>query len=67
MSLEINEDQNEVRFNAKAIIDCAHLIDLPPVKNTFDQKEKGKNIRSPKVGIKILTAFYHKNGLSNLL
>lgn len=67
MSLEINEDQYEVKFSAKTIIDCAHLIDLPPVKNTFDQKEKGNDIIKPKAGIKILTAFYHKNGLSKLL
>lgn len=49
------------------ITDSSHLIDLPPVKNIFDQKVKGNNVNHPKAGIRTLTVFFHKNGLSNLL
>jgi hypothetical protein len=66
MSLKINEDKKQVEFN-KPITDCAHLIDLPVVKNVFDHKVKGNDINHPKAGIKILSVFYYKNGLSNLL
>jgi hypothetical protein len=66
MSLKINEGKKQVDFN-KPITDCAHLIDLPPVKNVFDHKVKGNDINHAKAGIKILTVFYYRNGLSNML
>lgn len=66
MSLEISEDKKQVEFN-KPITDCAHLIDLPSVKNVFDHKMKGNDISHPKAGIKTLTVFYYRNGLSNML
>ncbi|MBO9674658.1 MAG: hypothetical protein J7577_14520 [Sphingobacteriaceae bacterium] len=49
------------------ITDCKHLIDLPPVKSIFDQKINGNSVNHPKAGIRTLTVFFHKNGLSNLL
>jgi len=67
MSFKINENRNQVSFDSKPITDSSHLIDQPAVKNIFDQKQKGNDVSRPKAGIKILSVFYHKNGLSNLL
>jgi len=67
MSFKINDGKNEVRPNGKPITDCTHLIDLPPLKNIFVNKEKGNEMTHPKAGIKILTVFRYRNGLSNLL
>jgi len=67
MSLKINESQNSVNLNSQTITDCTHLIDLPPISNTFNRKEKGADVSNPKAAIRVLTAFTHKNGLSNLL
>ncbi|MGQ7855596.1 hypothetical protein ACUN24_15295 [Pedobacter sp. WC2501] len=61
-----NERKNPVAVG-QAITDSSHLIDLQPVKSIFDKKLKGNNINHPKAGIRTLTAFFHKNGLSNLL
>ncbi len=51
----------------KPITDCAHLIDLPASKATFNQKVKGNTITNPKACIRVLTVLYPKNGLMNLL
>jgi len=61
-----NESKNTLTVE-QTITDSSHLIDLPPVKNIFDQKLKGNNVNHPKAGIRTLTAFFNKNGLSNLL
>ncbi|MBB6238066.1 hypothetical protein HDC90_002694 [Pedobacter sp. AK013] len=61
-----NESKNTIMVD-QPITDSSHLIDLPPVKNIFDQKVKGNNVNHPKAGIRTLTVFFHKNGLSNLL
>lgn len=67
MSFKVNENQNQGMVECKPITDCAHLIDLPPVAHVFDHKVVGQDLEHPKAGIKVLTAFYHKNGLANLL
>jgi hypothetical protein len=67
MNFEINEGKNQLKVFSQTITDCTHLIDLPVAQNTFDQKQKGNDVSHPKAEIKILSVFYHKNGLSNLL
>ena len=61
-----NESRNPVIVD-QSITDSSHLIDLPAVKSIFDQKVKGNSVNHPKAGIRTLTAFFHKNGLANLL
>lgn len=61
-----NEIKNAVTVD-QPIIQYSHLSDLPPVKSVLDQKVKGNNLSHPKAGIRTLTAFFHKNGLSKLL
>lgn len=51
----------------KPITDCAHLIDLPATNAVFNHKVKGNAVTNPKAGIRLLSAFYPKNGLINLL
>jgi hypothetical protein len=67
MSFKINENKKQIKFVSQTITDCTHLIDLPAAQNIFDQKQKGNDVSHPKAEIKILTVFYYKNGLSNLL
>ncbi|WP_025146673.1 hypothetical protein [Pedobacter jeongneungensis] len=66
MDYKINKNEKPAAVD-QPITDCTHLIDLPPVKSVFDQKVKGNSINHPKAGIRTLTAFFHKNGLANLL
>ncbi|WP_406826550.1 hypothetical protein [Pedobacter sp. KACC 23697] len=61
-----NEIKNAVTVD-QPITQYSHLSDLPPVKSVLDQKVKGNNLSHPKAGIRTLTAFFHKNGLSKLL
>ncbi|RLJ80664.1 hypothetical protein [Pedobacter alluvionis] len=61
-----NQGKNPVTVG-QSNTESSHLIDLQPVKSIFDQKAKGNNINHPKAGIRTLTAFFNKNGLSNLL
>jgi hypothetical protein len=51
----------------KPIIDCAHLIDLPSTRAVFNDKVKENAVTNPKACIRILSVFYPKNGLINLL
>lgn len=50
------------------ITDCNHLIDLPSAENPFPNKDGifSKN-NQPKGEIKLLSKFFPKNGLYNLL
>ncbi|WP_316804163.1 hypothetical protein [Pedobacter nototheniae] len=50
------------------ITDCNHLIDLPSTEDIFSSKDGifSKN-NQPKGEIKLLSKFFPKNGLYNLL
>jgi hypothetical protein len=61
-----NENRNSITDDQPAT-HHPHLIDIPPVKSALNQKTKGNNLSHPKAGIRTLTAFFHKNGMSNLL
>jgi len=61
-----NESKTVVTVD-QTITDHSHLIDLPPVNSVLDQKVKGNDLSHPKAGFRTLTAFFNKNGLSNLL
>lgn len=63
--INLNEDYQLDIDNP--ITDCSHLIDSPAEKTLFANKIKGTEPSNPKATIKILTAFYPKNGLANLL
>lgn len=58
--------QSKVKHE-KPITDCAHLIDLPATKSVFNHKVKGNAVTNPKACIRVLSVFYPKNGLINLL
>ncbi|WP_316827061.1 hypothetical protein [Pedobacter miscanthi] len=66
MDYNINENKKQTVIE-HPIADCTHLIDLPAVTTVFNHKVKENSINHPKACIKILTAFFNKNGLANLL
>ncbi|WP_145855404.1 hypothetical protein [Pedobacter suwonensis] len=61
-----NESKNTVAVE-QTITEYTHLIDLPAVKGVLNRKIKGNNLSHPNAGIRTLSVFFHKNGLSNLL
>ncbi|RZK21307.1 MAG: hypothetical protein EOO86_01550 [Pedobacter sp.] len=63
--INLNEDYQLDIDNP--ITDCSHLIDSPSGKSVFSNKLKGAEPSNPKATIKILTVYYPKNGLANLL
>jgi len=67
MNSDVNGKKSREENLTNPIIDCAHLIDLPPTSESFNTKTKGNSVKNPKAGISILTVYYPKNGLSNLL
>lgn len=67
MNSEVNGMESREEQINNPITDCAHLIDLPPADDTFNQKMQGNPIQNPKACISVLTKFYPKNGLANLL